>query len=246
MYKRPHHQRILKLLNDLNGDFLESAGCWFAGGTAIVLQLGEYRESLDIDFICSTREGFRALRNTVTPESLGEVSKGRLTLAREVVSDQYGIRTRVLVDDVPIKFEIIQESRIDVIGAPSTKFGVPLIASWDAQAEKLLANADRGADRSTHFRDMIDLAFTIDAWGWPGESTWQKVGLAYGEHVVRSFEIARARLCDGVTLREALKALGISLNYEEKLMAALGCGQQSKPAGAASPCLEDGNDFSPV
>jgi len=31
---------------------LVRCGCLFGGGTALVLQLGEYRESVDIDFLC--------------------------------------------------------------------------------------------------------------------------------------------------------------------------------------------------
>jgi len=32
----------------------------------LAMTLGEYRESRDIDFLCSSREGFRSLRETVT------------------------------------------------------------------------------------------------------------------------------------------------------------------------------------
>lgn len=34
-------------------------------------------------------------------------------------------------------------------------------------AQKLLAAADRGMDRSTHFRDLIDLAYMAASWGVP-------------------------------------------------------------------------------
>ena len=52
MFKRPHHRRIETLLRSLNSDVLREAQCFFGGGTAIVLLLDEYRESVDVDFLC--------------------------------------------------------------------------------------------------------------------------------------------------------------------------------------------------
>lgn len=39
-----------KILQALNSDLLLQAKCYFAGGTAIVLSLAEYRESIDVIF----------------------------------------------------------------------------------------------------------------------------------------------------------------------------------------------------
>jgi nucleotidyltransferase AbiEii toxin of type IV toxin-antitoxin system len=36
-----------------------------AGGTAIAFRYGEYRESLDLDFPVSDRDGYRALRQRI-------------------------------------------------------------------------------------------------------------------------------------------------------------------------------------
>ena len=65
MFKRPHHQRIAQVLAALDADLLQQTQCYFAGGTAIVLLLDEYRESLDIDFLCASQDGYRLLRNLV-------------------------------------------------------------------------------------------------------------------------------------------------------------------------------------
>ena len=62
MYERPHHQRIARVLESLDGSLLREHGCWFGGGTAISLRLGEFRESLDIDFLVSDSAGYRELR----------------------------------------------------------------------------------------------------------------------------------------------------------------------------------------
>ena len=52
MFERMHHQRIARVLESLNAPLLAANGCLFGGGTAIALRFGEYRESVDIDFMC--------------------------------------------------------------------------------------------------------------------------------------------------------------------------------------------------
>jgi hypothetical protein len=73
-YERTHHQRMAKLLSALDATFLAECECYFGGGTAIALQLGEYRESVDVDVVCASVDGFRRLRNTVSDNSLGELA----------------------------------------------------------------------------------------------------------------------------------------------------------------------------
>lgn len=50
-FKRAHHQLIAQVLCALDGKLLREANCLFGGGTAIALRYGEYRESVDIDFL---------------------------------------------------------------------------------------------------------------------------------------------------------------------------------------------------
>lgn len=52
-FERPHHQRIAHVLAAMNWDALRQHGCLFGGGTRIALRYGEYRESVDIDFLVS-------------------------------------------------------------------------------------------------------------------------------------------------------------------------------------------------
>ena len=62
MFRRPHHQRIARVLAALDTDLLRRHGCLFGGGTCIALRHGEYRESVDIDFLVSDALGYRELR----------------------------------------------------------------------------------------------------------------------------------------------------------------------------------------
>lgn len=42
LFRRRHHNDILRALRSLNGELLADAECYFGGGTAIVLNLDEY------------------------------------------------------------------------------------------------------------------------------------------------------------------------------------------------------------
>ncbi|MDN5848927.1 MAG: nucleotidyl transferase AbiEii/AbiGii toxin family protein [Nitrococcus sp.] len=123
---------------------LARAECYFGGGTLLAMTLDEYRESRDIGFLCSSRTGFRLLREQVTNASLGGILRRPVDLAREVRADRDGIRTFFKLQDVPVKFEIILEARIDLEGEIDKTLGVPILRQECAIAEKLLANADRG------------------------------------------------------------------------------------------------------
>ena len=98
MFKREHHQKIHRLLSMMNTRFLQEALCFFGGGTAISLLLGEYRESIDVDFLCADQAGYRQLRSSVFDHHLGDLFSIPPTLLRDVRADQYGIRAVVLID----------------------------------------------------------------------------------------------------------------------------------------------------
>lgn len=96
MFDRPHHRRIATILQSLDADGLSAADCLFGGGTAMALRYGEYRESIDIDFLVSRIEGYRQFRQRLTgPDGLQAITRAghTLTQVREVRADQYGIRS---------------------------------------------------------------------------------------------------------------------------------------------------------
>ena len=61
MFKREHHQSVLDLLKKRDLKFLEAPKCYFGGGTAIALLYGEFRESVNIDFLCADIGGYRQI-----------------------------------------------------------------------------------------------------------------------------------------------------------------------------------------
>lgn len=164
MFERAHHRRIAQVLGALDAHLLHANRCLFGGGTAIALRYGEYRESVDIDFIVSDAAGYRQLRQLLTGASgiAAIVRRGAAPLepAGEIRADQYGIRTALLVDAQRIKFEIVLEGRIE-LEAPRRDdlvCGVATLTPRDLATTKLLANSDRWRDDSVFSRDLIDLA----------------------------------------------------------------------------------------
>lgn len=211
-YSRARHNAVDKVLARLNGDFLEHAKCFFGGGTRIVLELNEYRESADIDFLCSDREGYRELRSTIGHNSLGELASAPIELLREVRADQYGVRTVLRIDDEPIKFEIVNEARIDLSGVLVDRLHVHCLDRACCFAEKVLANDDRGLDESVSSRDVIDIAYMIEAWGMQAfiEGT-HKARDAYGKGAEASLRASARKLMKNRTyFKKCVTSLGIT------------------------------------
>jgi hypothetical protein len=187
MFERPHHQRVAEALAALDADLLARNHCLFDGGTAIALRHGEYRESVDIDFLVSSIEGYRQLRQLLTGgQGLGAIARpgAQIQQAAELRADQYGIRSAVRVDGIDIKFEIVLEARIE-LEAPGVQDRVGDIATLtplDMATSKLLANSDRWADDSVFSRDLIDLAMMDPGKALLRQAT-TKARHAYGDSI---------------------------------------------------------------
>lgn len=199
MFKREHHQKIHQVLQALDAPFLAQHQCYFGGGTAIVLRRGEYRESVDIDFLVSDIAAYRELRKQLQDSKVLEqmfgIGRGPIAKVPEVRADQYGIRTRLPFASGAIKFEIVFEARIpfDVPGLDDEVAGVSTLTEVDLAASKLLANVDRWADAGVFSRDVIDLAM-LDLKGRELNVALIKAGSAYGDAVERDVHKAVAKL----------------------------------------------------
>jgi hypothetical protein len=198
LFEREHHRRIARVLQALDAPLLLAHHCLFGGGTAIALRYGEYRESVDVDFLVADRSGYRALRDRVTgSDGLRAIARypELLQPARELRADQYGLRTRVRVDEVEIKFEIVFEARIalESPGEADRVCGVATLTPLDLAASKLLANSDRWADDSVFSRDLIDLAMMAPPRALLNRAI-AKATTAYGESIERDLSRAIERL----------------------------------------------------
>lgn len=217
MFERPHHRRIARVLAALDGDLLRQMNCLFGGGTAIALRYGEYRESVDMDFLVSDLPSYRDLRQRLTSEagfaSLLRAGAEPIAPMREIRADQYGIRTVLLVDGQPIKFEIVLEARI--VLAPAGKddevCGVASLTPLDLAASKLLANQDRWNDDGVFSRDVIDLAMMRPRLPLLRQAL-AKAEEAYGQAVSRDLGRAIARLQERPDwLERCMQAMAMTL-----------------------------------
>lgn len=217
MFERAHHQRIAHLLLSLDGELLRAKHCYFGGGTAIALRYGEYRESVDVDFLVSDTDGYRDLRQMIHErgniDPLLRAGLAGFTLEREIRTDQYGIRAMVNVSGVPIKFEIVREARIGLAnpGPDDSVCGIPTLTPVDMATSKLLANSDRWNDGSVFSRDIIDLAMM--RMPLPAlRLAVAKAEMAYGAAVLEDLAKAIARLAErGELLERSMEAMAISV-----------------------------------
>jgi len=199
MFERPNHQRISQVLDVLNGQLLRENHCLFGGGTAVALRYGEFRESVDVDFLVADVASYRNLRQLLTGANgiAAIVREGAdpLTQAREVRTDQYGIRTMLRVADQTIKFEIVLEGRIELAdpGANDEVCGVATLTPLDMATTKLLANSDRWGDDGVFSRDIIDLAMMNPSLVLLRQAV-AKAETAYGQAIRQDIEKALQRL----------------------------------------------------
>jgi len=184
MFRRESHRSVLAVLGFLQAGKLSACKALFGDGTRIVLDLGEYRESEDVDFLCSDQDGYAEIRFAAstggyaalfTAEGLRE-----LQFPREIRTDQYGVRFVALHGTRTVKVEIIREARTDLdAGVRPAWSPVDCLSIPDCYAEKLLANSDRWADRQVLSRDLIDLAVLRSRIGSIPAEAWKKAEVAY-------------------------------------------------------------------
>jgi hypothetical protein len=217
VFERPHHQRIAHVLLALDGALLRQHGCLFGGGTCMALRHGEYRESVDMDFLVSDAPGYRELRQLLTsPTGIACITRPEgptLSLLREIRADQYGIRTQVQMDGAAIKFEIVREARFTLQGSGphDTLCGVSTLTALDLATSKLLANSDRYADDGVFSRDVIDLAMMAPALPLLRLALTQAEA-AYGTSVARDLATAIDRLAQrSGWLERCMRAMGMTV-----------------------------------
>jgi hypothetical protein len=194
----------------------------FRRGTAIVLNLDEYRESVDIGLLCASQEGYKTLRQALwgSPDLTGILlPQAELKTLRDVRTDQYGIRTLVGVGNIAIKFEIVREARIKLAGEMDDRLGVPVLSRDCMYAEKLLANADRWADAAVLNRDLLDLSMMISRWGRIPNDAWAIAEGAYGDTVRKAYAAAVHRIRNPEWIRKCMAGLAMEPELEGEILA---------------------------
>jgi len=215
-FRRPRHQRIAELLEAFDADLLLRSECYFGGGTAIALALDEYRESVDVDFMCSSVAGYRTLRSLLTTD-LGPLLRRPIKHLRGVKSDQNKILTFLEIGDVPIKVEFVREGNTTLQGQMDERLRIPVLSRTDLWAQKLMANADRALDKSTMSRDIIDLAMMMRAWGPLPREAFDKAFVPYGDAVARGIHNAAFVIADRAHLLKSMTSMDMDTNLADEI-----------------------------
>jgi hypothetical protein len=186
MYSSPHHKAIINILASFDPNFLSENNILFGGGTRIVLELDEFRESVDIDLFCIGKDAYRAARSTVTNVSFGRLLRKGHTLTRfanrEIRTDRDAIRALLEGPRRPIKLEIINfPNTLLLADKPQNLFPIPCVSREGCFATKLTANAD---SYQSHIKDILDLCMMRRAWGPIPQPAWDSACDEYGHQVI--------------------------------------------------------------
>ena len=176
---------------------------------------------MDIDFLCASQKGYRKLRQALWGSSnlVGlQLPEAEIKTLRDVRAYQYGIRTLIGVGDATIKFEIVREGRIQLTGEMDDRFGVPVLTRDCMYAEKLLANADRWAEKAVLNRDLLDLSMMISRWGNIPDSAWELADLAYGDTARKAYDQAVERVRNTEWLRECMSGMAMDPELEDEIL----------------------------
>ncbi len=217
MFRREPHRNALAVLAAVDSQHLARCRFLFGGGARIVLELDEYRVLHDLLFLCSDPEGYAELRFAAAKggyESLFDRDHAAgLSFPREMRIDQYGIRFPVVIAGDVFRVELIREARIGLDSSVQPEWSpVGCLSLSDCFAEKLLANADRWADRQVLSRDLIDLCILRRRIGAIPAAAWSKVEAAY-------------RTAARDDLRKALAAFEQNPPYRQRCFTGLGIDQ---------------------
>ncbi len=225
MFEREAHRVVLAVLGLLQADVLLRCRFLFGGGTRIVLELGEYRESRDIDFLCSDPQGYSDLRFEASrhgyPSLFTAEGLERLQFPREMRVDQYGIRFTGILGTKALRIELIREARIELVAGERPAWSpVDCLSIPDCYAEKLLANSDRWADRQFLSRDLMDLAALRARCGPIPDAAWRKVEPVYKSAPAEDLRKALA-LVDGNPEYRQRCFQGLEVRNSESLLTGL-------------------------
>lgn len=216
---RKHHQRILNILESSNVQLLKENKAFFGGGTAISFLCNEFRESVDIDFLCPDLRGYANLRLTVTDGGVKSLFEIPEAVEARAKIDQYGIRIAFPINGNIIRCEFVSTnllpcSYILIPGVP-----VPILAPESLFIAKLLANSDRYMDERSMYKDIIDLGALIRHKGEIPAASWDKAVEIYGEKGIwEPFVNAYKRLCNRPKLKKIATALSIEQNVLKDIL----------------------------
>lgn len=173
-FKIPRHNIIWAVISDmLDKKMLRDHGILFAGGTLCSMRYGEYRESVDLDFLCADKNSFNSFR-----ANFSDVGKFIYARNPKITKDRVQLWITT-TDDRPLKVDFFYEERLQPTA--SDFHGVEALDHASLMGCKLMAYCDRGMDLSERGKDFIDLiAIDLQAPAETFENAWELAWNAYG------------------------------------------------------------------
>lgn len=182
-YQLNHHQVISSALENFNSEFLFENNIIFGGGTRIALEINEFRESIDIDFLCPNKESYKAVREQVTNLSLGSLVKKDFKYIREIRADRYAVRTVIEHKSTAIKLEFVSFDNYKLKWLSNReRFPVPFLDHNSCYYTKLLANSDRKLEYP--YKDIMDILAMRAEWGAIPQDAIKLASEHYGRKTV--------------------------------------------------------------
>ena len=146
------HNTIMEIIHGhLNMELIEQDQYYFGGGTLCSMMFGEYRESVDIDFLSCDRFGSADLKLNCQ-----RITTLPMWRDRPPKADKDGVRMWCEYKGECFKIEFVFESRI-AFTPPERFHDVLSLSSESLLACKLLANADRGYSTLSARKDIVDI-----------------------------------------------------------------------------------------
>ncbi|WP_348731932.1 nucleotidyl transferase AbiEii/AbiGii toxin family protein [Rheinheimera texasensis] len=155
VYRLSQHQAIHSVLECFDATFFIQNRIMFGGGTRIALQFDEFRESIDVDLFCPDKESYRAVRNTVLSNSLGQLVLQDFTYLREIRFDRDKVVCFLKHQGSDIKLEILSCDSYSLVPDVGQLFPIPYFDLDTCFYTKLLANSDRC--RAYPYKDIVDI-----------------------------------------------------------------------------------------
>ena len=206
-FKIARHNVIREIiLNHLDRRLIEDNDFYFGGGTLCSMKFGEYRESVDIDFLSCSRSG--AVQLKLNSASLTDLP---LWQNREPKVDKDGVRMWCEYNGVCFKLEFIFESRIKFL-RPERFRDILSLDSVSLMACKFLANSDRGYTAFEAPKDITDILAIYGAEPQALRPAWDIAFDAYGSWLQRCTKIS----LDRDRFDETLETVGVELERRKE------------------------------
>lgn len=198
------HRDIWKILTcHLDHDLLKETDARFGGGTLVSMRHGEYRESVDVDFLLCKSRPFSAVKGQVR-------SITDLKLAREPVVEKDAVRLWVEYEGRTVKIEFIHEQRF-AFGSPDNFCGINALNDMDLMACKLFAYSDRSIYAARPGKDISDILAVFRKYPEVMFPACMTVYAAYGSWFAEALK--RLYAAEEGSLKDILASVGVSDPY---------------------------------